>query len=84
MVAAVVVMPFTWNGLFGLWIPLIGFGGWSALGWFLLRKAILTEHGSEQEQACDSSNEIKAFFWQQLTPGSGAANTRHCKVTVTT
>ena len=35
--------PFAWNGLFGLWIPLAGFGGWFFLCFYLLRKAILRE-----------------------------------------
>ena len=35
--------PSAWNGLFGLWIPLAGFGGWFFLCAYLLRQAILRE-----------------------------------------
>lgn len=35
--------PFAWNGLFGLWIPLVLFGGWFLVNFWLLRRAILGE-----------------------------------------
>ena len=35
--------PFAWNGLFGLWIPLVVFGGWFLLMFLLLRRAILRD-----------------------------------------
>lgn len=33
--------PWSWNGLFGLWIPVVLFGGWFLLTFFLMRAAIL-------------------------------------------
>lgn len=35
--------PFAWNGLFGLWIPLVLFGGWFVLMFWLMRRAILRD-----------------------------------------
>lgn len=35
--------PFAWNGIFGLWIPLVLFGGWFLTIFWLLRRAILRE-----------------------------------------
>lgn len=35
--------PFSWNGLFGFWLPLAVFGGWFFATFHLLRKAILRE-----------------------------------------
>ncbi len=35
--------PFAWNGLFGFWLPLSGFGSWFFVTYYVLRKAILRE-----------------------------------------
>ena len=35
--------PFAWNGIFGFWVPLAGFGSWWIVMFFVLRKAILRE-----------------------------------------
>jgi hypothetical protein len=33
--------PWSWNGLFGLWIPVTLFGGWFLVTFFLMRAAVL-------------------------------------------
>jgi hypothetical protein len=33
--------PWSWNGLFGLWIPVVLFGGWFLLTFYLMRAAVL-------------------------------------------
>lgn len=33
--------PWSWNGLFGLWIPVVLFGGWFLVTFFLMRAAVL-------------------------------------------
>jgi hypothetical protein len=38
--------PFSWNGIFGLWIPVIAFGGFFLLNFWVVRAAILREAGS--------------------------------------
>lgn len=38
--------PFAWNGLFGLWLPVIGFSAFWLLNFYCLRQAILRERGS--------------------------------------
>lgn len=35
--------PFAWNGLFGFWVPLVGFGSWWFVMFYVLRKAILKD-----------------------------------------
>ncbi len=35
--------PFAWSGLFGFWLPLVGFGGWPPFTFYLLRKAVLRD-----------------------------------------
>lgn len=35
--------PFAWNGVFGFWLPLAGFGSWFPITWYLLRNAIKRE-----------------------------------------
>lgn len=37
--------PFAWNGIFGLWIPLVLFGGWFLTMFWLMRRAILRDRG---------------------------------------
>jgi hypothetical protein len=41
--------PFSWAGLFGLWIPLTMFGLWFVVIFAVLRKAILRERGTASE-----------------------------------
>lgn len=38
--------PFAWNGLFGLWLPVVGFGAFWLINFYCLRTAILRERGS--------------------------------------
>lgn len=38
--------PFAWNGLFGLWIPLVLFGSWFLVMFWLMRRAILRERSA--------------------------------------
>jgi hypothetical protein len=35
--------PFAWSGLFGFWLPLLGFGGWPPFTFYFLRKAVLRD-----------------------------------------
>jgi hypothetical protein len=35
--------PFAWNGLFGLWLPIVGFGGFWVVNFFCVRSAILRD-----------------------------------------
>jgi hypothetical protein len=35
--------PFSWNGIFGLWIPVVAFGGFFLLNFWVVRAAILRE-----------------------------------------
>ena len=32
--------PFAWNGIFGFWVPLAGFGSWWIVMFFVLRSAL--------------------------------------------
>ena len=38
--------PFAWNGLFGFWVPLSGFGSWFFVTYYVLRKAILRDRNN--------------------------------------
>ena len=38
--------PFAWNGIFGLWVPLIGFSGFWVVSFYCLRITILRERDS--------------------------------------
>lgn len=35
--------PFAWNGLFGFWVPLAGFGSWWLVMFYVLRRAVLRD-----------------------------------------
>ena len=43
--------PFAWDGLFGFWVVLIGFGLWTILNYVYTVKAILRQQFEEAEQA---------------------------------
>lgn len=39
--------PFAWNGIFGFWLPVAGFGSWFFVTFVLVRKAILRGAGAQ-------------------------------------
>jgi hypothetical protein len=40
--------PFAWNGIFGFWVPLAGFGSWWIVMFFVLRNALRREQGQSR------------------------------------
>lgn len=42
--------PFAWNGLFGIWLPIVWFGGFFVINFFPLRSAVLRERAAELPQ----------------------------------
>lgn len=43
--------PFAWNGIFGLWLPVVGFGGFWIVNFYCLRQAILRERSGAASSA---------------------------------
>jgi hypothetical protein len=48
--------PWSWNGLFGLWIPVTLFGGWFLVTFFLMRAAVLRamQHPVAADESLDA------------------------------
>ena len=54
--------PFAWNGIFGFWIPVVVFGLWFIVTYYLLRRAI-NRTGYDQPVVSDSSPVAARAVW---------------------